>query len=318
LNGKGVGNTGGNSDSPQVVNWNRCSYLKVLNWRGNGDGIHIFNFWHDVTDTYMRTQDGSMYFGTTMETYTTWRRVVLWNDANGVPFMLSGNSAVDGKGLGRMDQVDIIYQRKQFPEWCGGIFDLRNVDTNIGEFENISISNVNIQDPYPTCPLMDVGGGWKNIYFKNVHMRNFSTYRDLMYMYPQCDREAKARFFMHPEYLLSSADSPFADTNTKKLRNCTLPSTGIPLRWNANAHLNYDRWQDARDAGVLHGYSNNSNITMVNVNLDDVSYGGVPLYDLFINRDGLYPGAVVQGGDSDMYFDGVWHNPAPMGYTDGG
>ena len=105
---------------------------------------------------------------------------------------------------------------------------------------------------------------------------------------------------MHPEYLLSSADSPFADTNTKKLRNCTLPSTGIPLRWNANAHLNYDRWQDARDAGVLHGYSNNSNITMVNVNLDDVSYGGVPLHDLFINRDGLYPGAVVQGGDSDM------------------
>lgn len=110
LNGKGVGNTGSNTDSPQVVNWNRCSYLKVLNWRGNGDGIHIFNFWHDVTDTYMRTQDGSMYFGTTMETYTTWRRIVLWNDANGVPFMLSGNQAVGGKGLGRMDQVDIIYQ----------------------------------------------------------------------------------------------------------------------------------------------------------------------------------------------------------------
>ena len=51
-----------------------------------------------------------------MESYTTWRRVATWNDANGVPFMLSGNGAVDGKGLGRMEYVDILYHRKQYPE----------------------------------------------------------------------------------------------------------------------------------------------------------------------------------------------------------
>jgi len=57
---------------------------------------------------------------------------------------------------------------------------------------------------------------------------------------------------------------------------------------------------------------------MRNVQFNNVTYGGVPLYDLFINKDNLYPGAVVQGGDSEMYFDGVWHNPATLGYTDGG
>jgi len=323
LNGKGSSSCP-NCVSMLVENWNLCSYLKVLNWRGNGDGIHIFNFWHDVTDTYMRTQDGSMYFGTTMETYTTWRRVVLWNDANGVPFMLSGNSAVEGKGLGAMDQVDIIYQRKQYPEWCGGIFDLRNVDTNIGENSNISIRNVYIQDPFPTCPIMDVGGGWQNIYFKNVHMRNFSTYRDLMYMYSRCDQEAKGRFFMHPEFMESSANSPYLRNPNHGSRNCMLPKTGIPVRWVANAHLNYENWNAVPkdpvtgDALEIHGYRNDTDIVMRNVNLDDVTYGGVPLYDLFINRDGLYPGAVVQGGDSEMFFDGVWHNPATLGYTDGG
>ena len=154
LVGKG---SGGGSDASDRTSWNSLSHVKVLNWRGNGDGIHAFNYWNDIHDLFLRTQDGSMYFGTSIRSYTTWRRVTTWNDANGIPFMLAANGAEGVHGTGVLEDCDVLYHRKQWPEWCGGVFDLRNINTSIS---NLTMRNIRIHDKFPTCPMFDVAGGF--------------------------------------------------------------------------------------------------------------------------------------------------------------
>ena len=93
-------NRPGGSDRPVQVRW-----IKIFTWRANGDGIGlkkntlvfkdfeelkivVFSFSllfvAQLEDSFIRTQDDSMYVqGRGV------RRVVFWNDVNGVPFLLT-------------------------------------------------------------------------------------------------------------------------------------------------------------------------------------------------------------------------------------
>ena len=45
---------------------------------------------------------------------TTFRRLTMWNDANGVPFMLGSQNGAPTL----VEDCEVIYHRKQFPYWC--------------------------------------------------------------------------------------------------------------------------------------------------------------------------------------------------------
>ena len=67
--------------------------VKVMGWRANGDGIHVFGHWL-VKDVFLRTQDDSLYLqaGGPTTCPTVFEGVTTWNDANGAAFMLIGMS----------------------------------------------------------------------------------------------------------------------------------------------------------------------------------------------------------------------------------
>ena len=276
LVGKGLG---GGTDASDRVNWNSLSHVKVLNWRGNGDGVHAFNYWNDIHDLFLRTQDGSMYFGTSIRSYTTWRRVTTWNDANGIPFMLAANGAEGVHGTGVLEDCDVLYHRKQWPEWCGGVFDLRNINTSIS---NLTMRNIRIHDKFPTCPMFDVAGGFSDVTWENVHMAAHSTFHDINYMFNRCDNVAKRRFF----------------SNVEDVPGCILPPTGIPNRFVAAAQFTND------------GYVMDPSVKMRRISFNNVTVAGTKLSTLFTAP--AYQGAVVTGGAKgslDLTFDGVPYNP---------
>ena len=70
---------GYNPEEPTNVKW-----VKIFTWRGNGDGINPMGN-VDVEDCFIRTQDDSLYANG-----RGIRRVLLWQDANGSSFVLSG------------------------------------------------------------------------------------------------------------------------------------------------------------------------------------------------------------------------------------
>jgi len=273
LKGKGQG---GGLLASGPVNWNSLSHVKVLNWRGNGDGVHVFNYWNEIHDLFLRTQDGSMYFASGMRSYTTWRRVTTWNDANGIPFMIAANGVTFGHGTGRLEDSDILYHRKQWPEWCGGIFDLRNVNTSM---RHLTMRNIRIHDPFPTCPLLDVAGGFSDVSFENVHMASHSAFRDINHMFGRCDNIAKRRFFMQVAHI----------------PGCMLPRTGIPNRLVAATVFTDD------------GYVLDPTVRMTRLSFTNVTVNGTNLGTLFSHPD--YEGAVVTGGAIDLTFDGVPYTP---------
>jgi hypothetical protein len=119
---------------------NKVQWTKIFTWRANGDGINPFGNTL-IEDCFIRTQDDSLYAkGLGI------RRVVLWNDANGSSFVLSGLS--NRKLI--VEDCDVIYSRAKWHHWSGGrVFNMR------GEGENpagagVIFRNIRISDPRPT------------------------------------------------------------------------------------------------------------------------------------------------------------------------
>ena len=143
---------------------NTLTHVKVFGWKTNCDGVHVFGHWNPITDLFLRTSDDSCYVGDEMS-QTTFRRITTWNDVNGVPFIFGKKNG----GPTIVEDCDIIYHRKQWPYWCGGLFDLRwwNRERNFAT-ANVTLRNIRITDPHPTCPMLDFRGSANNIAFENI------------------------------------------------------------------------------------------------------------------------------------------------------
>ena len=156
---------------------NTITHYKALSWRTNGDGLHLFGHWNDVTDLFLRTADDSLYIGDEGSA-TTYRRIVTWNDANGAPFLFGTGNA----GPTTLEDSDVIYHRKQWPYWCGSVFNLR-WESGLKTINNYTIRDIRITDPYPTCPLLGIEGSMRNVYMKNVVMDAHSAMSTLSSWY---------------------------------------------------------------------------------------------------------------------------------------
>jgi hypothetical protein len=123
---------------PNAVTW-----TKIFTWRANGDGINPFGNTL-IEDCFIRTQDDSLYTNG-----LGIRRTVLWNDANGSSFVLSGLGHRDGRPL-VVEDCDVIYARAKWHHWSGGrVFNMRGENEGAAG-AGVTFRNINIEDPRPT------------------------------------------------------------------------------------------------------------------------------------------------------------------------
>ena len=260
----------GNTVASAPELWNTITHVKVLGWRTNGDGIHVWGHWDNITDLFLRTSDDSAYIGDAAS-HTTWKRIVTWNDANGVPFKLGNQNG----GPTLVEDNDVIYHRKSFPYWCGAIFDLRWKNSDLDDIQYIHIKDLRITDPFPTCPLFEVVGSIQNIFFENVIMDRHSTYTTLPSWY--CTQSLSA----NPAYRFDLSNDPFG---------CNLPY-GIP-----NSIIG-GQGSNEQQADITNPLYNITNIHFTNVKVN-----GTNIFDLMY--DPLYNGSfTVNGQVFDLVFD---------------
>tara|TARA_B110001452_G_scaffold266943_1_gene275151 strand:+ start:118 stop:2112 length:1995 start_codon:yes stop_codon:yes gene_type:complete len=260
----------GKSESTASELWNTIHHVKVLGWRTNGDGIHVWGHWNNITDLFFRTQDDSAYIGDS-SSFTTWTRIVTWNDANGVPFKFGSGNA----GPTLLEDSDVIYHRKQFPYWCGAIFDLRWTNSRLNTIQHYEIKDLRITDPFPTCPLFDVMGSLRNVHFENVIMDRHSTYTTLPAWY--CTES----YSNQPDYRFGLSNDPFG---------CDLPY-GIPNR------ITGGEGASEAQLDITNPLFNISNIHFTNVKVN-----GTSIFDLIY--DPQYNGSfAVEGQVYDLVFD---------------
>ncbi len=123
---------------PNEVHW-----TKIFTWRANGDGINPFGNTL-IEDCFIRTQDDSLYVNG-----LGIRRTVLWNDANGSSFVLSGLPQLTDRQL-VVEDCDVIYARAKWEKWSGGrVFNMRGEGRGACG-AGVIFRNINIEDPRPT------------------------------------------------------------------------------------------------------------------------------------------------------------------------
>ena len=231
---------------------NTLRHVKVFGWRTNGDGLHLWGHWNDVTDLFLRTQDDSTYVGDEASD-TTFRRITTWNDANGVPFMLGSQNGAPTL----VEDCDVLYHRKQFPYWCGAIFDGRGYVERrlLGGAKSVTFRNIRILDPFPTCPLLDATGSYVNTYFENVVMAAHSTFTRLPAWYCAQSYSANPLF----RFLLNNSFG------------CDLPF-GIPsILIGGTCH---------HDDGLLCTTLADTSYNFTNLQFNNVTVNGTDLYEL--------------------------------------
>jgi hypothetical protein len=163
---------------------NTLANVKVLGWRANGDGLHVFGNW-DVTDLFMRTQDDSMYLSCGENCSTVFSRVTTWNDANGCAFIFSAGGG-DRERAALLDS-DVIYARASWAWWSGGrAFCHRGAATGVS-MSGVRVDSVRVEDALPSLNAMQfdlTGDGapvhnasFENVEFRNVRVANWSQVR---------------------------------------------------------------------------------------------------------------------------------------------
>ena len=143
---------------------NEVKWTKIFTWRANGDGINPFGNTL-IEDCFLRTQDDSLYVNG-----LGIRRTVLWNDANGSSFVLSGLSQLAGRKL-VVEDCDVIYSRAKWHHWSGGrVFNMRGEGGGTAGI-GVIFRNINIEDPRPTLQQFFVCMAMPQPYSKDAEKR---------------------------------------------------------------------------------------------------------------------------------------------------
>jgi hypothetical protein len=174
-------------DDAGAPNVNSIANVKVLGWRANGDGLHVFRNW-TVRDLFLRSQDDSMYLACGENCTTTFTGVTTWNDANGCAFIFTA-------GGGAAEQVqlrdsDVIYARASWAWWSGGRIFCQRGATVGGVMAGVLIDGVRVEDRLPSLNAFELdmtGDGapthdavFSDVTFRNVAIANWSTVRETL------------------------------------------------------------------------------------------------------------------------------------------
>ena len=134
----------------------------------------------------------------------------------------------------------------------------------------MTIRNIRITDPFPTCPLFDMTGSYVNTDFENIVMDVFSTFTELPPW--NCDQ--------------SYGPTPPFRFNLSSAFGCHLPF-GIPNRLvGGTCH---------HDDGMWCSTLEDTTYNLTNLRFTNVSIKGVELYELMTSAH--YNGAFLLSGN---------------------
>lgn len=143
-------------DKPTNIRW-----VKIMNWRVNGDGINPFENCL-VEDCFIRTQDDSTYVSG-----LGIRRVTYWNDFNGSTFVLT---SLPNRRL-IVEDCDVIYARAGWDQWSGGrLFNMRSEGKGACG-AGVIFRNIRVEDPRPTLQHFLIAMQGVKPYFDLVKLR---------------------------------------------------------------------------------------------------------------------------------------------------
>jgi hypothetical protein len=194
---------------------NEVKWAKIFTWRANGDGINPFGNTL-IEDCFIRTQDDSLYVNG-----LGIRRTVLWNDANGSSFVLSGLPQLSDRKL-VVEDCDVIYARAKWHHWSGGrVFNMRGEgDGDCGA--GVIFRNINIEDPRPTLQQFFICMTMPEPYSDEAEKRKPGALADILF---QNITIAAPSVLGEPQILHGQADA--------RIRNLTfenLTLAGKPVR----------------------------------------------------------------------------------------
>ena len=144
-----------------------CHWLKIITWKGNGDGIGTA---HEVLDCFIRTQDDCCYVKGDR------KRCVFWTDVNGSVFVLAG---IPTERALVIEDCDIIYPRHCSTKWNGGrVFSKRAEQAAKSGTTKVDVTfrDIRISDKFQTLETFNLiskdgkksSGGFSGITFKNI------------------------------------------------------------------------------------------------------------------------------------------------------
>jgi hypothetical protein len=169
-----------------------------------------------IEDCFIRTQDDSLYVNG-----LGIRRTVLWNDANGSSFVLSGLGHRDGRQL-VVEDCDVIYARAKWHHWTGGrVFNMRGEGGGAAG-AGVIFRNINIEDPRPTLQQFFICMTVPKPYSKDAEERRAGDLSGILF---QNISIAAPSVLGEPQILWGQADA--------RIRNLTfenLTLAGKPVR----------------------------------------------------------------------------------------
>ena len=156
--------------------------VKVLGWRTNGDGVHVFSSWV-VSDLFLRTQDDALYVSCGDGCAATFAHVTTWNDANGVAFLFSPGGGDAQAGVVLRDS-DAIYTRTSWYWWGPNTVFVNRGDAPGHAMSGVRVEDVRVEDVYPAFNPFRIelltpaaGAAFCNVSFTNVTVASASTIR---------------------------------------------------------------------------------------------------------------------------------------------
>lgn len=145
-------------------NSNYCKWVKVITWRGNGDGIGSCKL---TEDCFLRTNDDCAYIKGNK------KRCIFWKDAGGAVFHMAG---IPENTPLVIEDCDVLYLRGLFNGGAGkGIFVQRGRGTVGQRSVNVLFKNFRVHDKYPNQNYFSLvsnddgslGSSYKGITFEN-------------------------------------------------------------------------------------------------------------------------------------------------------
>lgn len=123
-------------------------WLKVISWRGNGDGVGSA---HLVEDCFLRTADDATYVKGNR------RRCIFWKDFNAAVFNFSSIPDPTNFFPIVIEDCDVIYNRSTNTNPLAGVFVQRAAGLPaVQRFVNVTFKDIRITDPRSNLPVFNL------------------------------------------------------------------------------------------------------------------------------------------------------------------
>lgn len=145
-----------------------CSWLKIVTWRSNGDGIGTADV---INDSFLRTGDDCSY----LKGYER-KGIVFWRDVHAAGFHMANMSS----NAIAVEDCDVIYNRSRDAIGDNGaIFHQRGEGANGLQSVNLLANNFRSEDPLANMRFFHlssgtVGASYKGMVFKNISVESLT------------------------------------------------------------------------------------------------------------------------------------------------